>query len=130
MENLREIGPWLFAPSAQNALQGQYDFLCNATDIAGDAICGWLSSAMSPPQLAEHLGHGHDSEGPGWRYLLLRFHTEQAFPVLHARPGSTRDRRLAGAGSIMVGCVSPSSAQVLETLLRSRLGHVVSFASH
>jgi len=27
LENLREIGPWLFAPSAQNNLQRQYDFL-------------------------------------------------------------------------------------------------------
>lgn len=85
LENLREIGPWLFAPSAQNALQGQYDFLCNATDIAGDAICGWLSSAMSPPQLAEHLGHATTAKGPDGVTYLLRFHTEQAFPVLHAR---------------------------------------------
>lgn len=85
LENLREIGPWLFTPSAQNNLQGQYDFLCDVAGIAGDAVCVWLTSAMSPPQLAEHLGHATTAKGPDGATYLLRFHTELAFPVLHAR---------------------------------------------
>lgn len=85
LENLRELGPWLFAPSAQKNLQGQYDFLCDAADIAGDAIGAWLTSAMSPPQLAGHLSHATTATGPDGATYLLRFHTEWAFPVLHAR---------------------------------------------
>ncbi|MGE8702314.1 MAG: DUF4123 domain-containing protein [Achromobacter sp.] len=85
LENLREIGPWLFAPSTQESLQGQYDFLCDAAEMAGDAISAWLTSAMSPALLAEHLSCATTAQGPDGATYLLRFHTELAFPVLHAR---------------------------------------------
>ena len=84
-ENLRECGPWLFAPSAQHCLQTQYDFLCDAAEIAGDAICAWITSAMPAPDLAEHLGQATTVRGPDGATYLLRFHTELAFPVLQAR---------------------------------------------
>lgn len=86
LENLRDIGPWLFATHAQhNTLQAQYDFLCEAAEIAGDSICAWLTSAMPAPDLAEHLGQATTARGPDGATYLLRFHTELAFPVLHAR---------------------------------------------
>ncbi|HBO0987440.1 TPA: DUF4123 domain-containing protein [Pseudomonas aeruginosa] len=90
--NLREVGPWLFSPGMPVNIQSQYDFHCSLTDMAGDAICGWLISALEPSRLADHLGQATTAQGPDGATYMLRFHTEQAFPVLHARhdlPGIT-----------------------------------------
>ncbi len=83
--NLRDIGPWLFSPGQSADLQSQYDFHCTLTETAGDALCGWLVSAQEPSKLANHLGQGTTARGPDGGIYLLRFYTEQAFPVLHAR---------------------------------------------
>lgn len=83
--NLRDIGPWLFSPGQQADLQSQYDFHCALTEMAGDALCGWLVSALEPSRLADHLGQATSARGPDGGTYMLRFHTEQAFPVLHAR---------------------------------------------
>ncbi|WP_421549562.1 DUF4123 domain-containing protein [Pseudomonas sp. QD4] len=83
--HLRDVGPWLFAASSESCLQGQYDFHCDLTECTSDAICGWLISALPPPDLAEHLSQATVAQGPDGAAYLLRFHTELAFPVLHAR---------------------------------------------
>ncbi|MDG3714455.1 DUF4123 domain-containing protein [Pseudomonas aeruginosa] len=83
--NLRHIGPWLFFPGQQADLESQYDFHCELTDIAGDALCSWIVSALEPSKLAGHLAQATTARGPDGGTYLLRFHTEQAFPVLHAR---------------------------------------------
>jgi len=83
--NLRDIGPWLFSPGQRTDLQSQYDFHCTLTEMAGDALCGWLVSAQEPFRLAHHLGQATTAQGPDGGTYMLRFHTEQAFPVLHAR---------------------------------------------
>ncbi|AZD84266.1 hypothetical protein C4K14_1425 [Pseudomonas chlororaphis subsp. aureofaciens] len=83
--NLRDVGPWLFASAGQHTLQGQYDFFCDVTDNANDAICGWIISALSPLDLASHLSQAAIAQGPDGATYLLRFHTELAFSVLHAR---------------------------------------------
>lgn len=83
--NLRDVGPWLFSPGQQADLQSQYDFHCALTEIAGDALCGWLISALELTRLAAHLGQATTARGPDGATYMLRFHTEQVFPVLHAR---------------------------------------------
>ncbi|MGF6394176.1 DUF4123 domain-containing protein [Pseudomonas plecoglossicida] len=83
--HLRHIGPWLFSPGQQTDLQSQYDFHCTLTEMAGDALCGWLVSAQTPSRLVHHLGQGITACGPDGDTFLLRFYTEQAFPILHAR---------------------------------------------
>lgn len=83
--NLRDIGPWLFSPGQNADLQSQYDFHCALTETAGDALCGWLTSALEASKLADHLGQGTTVRGPDGGTYMLRFYTEQAFPVLHAR---------------------------------------------
>ncbi|MNT11932.1 hypothetical protein D3C72_1468390 [compost metagenome] len=83
--NLREMGPWLFAAEPDADLQRQYDFHRTLTDKAGDALCGWLISALPPAGLAAHLAQATTARGPDGHTYMLRFHTELAFPVLHAR---------------------------------------------
>ncbi|NWL76211.1 DUF4123 domain-containing protein [Pseudomonas taiwanensis] len=83
--NLRDVGPWLFSPGQHADLQGQHDFHCALTEMAGDALCGWLVSTLAFSKLAHHLGQGTTARGPDGGTYMLRFHTEQAFPVLHAR---------------------------------------------
>ncbi|HCN46720.1 MAG TPA: DUF4123 domain-containing protein [Pseudomonas sp.] len=83
--NLRDIGPWLFCSGDYLSLDGQYDFHCTLSEIAGDVPSAWLISAMEPSRLANHLGQGTIVRGPQGDTCLLRFYSEQAFPVLHAR---------------------------------------------
>ncbi|MEN4922572.1 DUF4123 domain-containing protein [Achromobacter spanius] len=93
--NLREMGPWLFSAGPDADLQSQYDFHRALTEQAGDALCGWLISALPPSELAGHLGQATTALGPDGHTYMLRFHTELAFPVLHAR------RDLPGIGHLL-----------------------------
>lgn len=83
--NIRDIGPWLLSSGERVSLQGQFDFHCTVGEMAGDAQCGWLVSTLEPSRLAHHLGQANIARGPEGNACLLRFYTEQAFPVLYAR---------------------------------------------
>lgn len=83
--NLRDIGPWLFSSGEHLSLDSQYDFHCTLVEIAGDVPCAWLVSALEPSRLANHLGQAATVRGPDGASYLLRFYSEQVFPVLHAR---------------------------------------------
>lgn len=83
--NLRDIGPWLFSSGKYLSVDSQYVFHCPLVEIAGDVPCAWLLSALDPPRLAEHLGQAATVRAPDGDSYLLRFYSEHAFPVLHAR---------------------------------------------
>ncbi|MCU1720353.1 DUF4123 domain-containing protein [Pseudomonas sp. 5P_5.1_Bac1] len=83
--NLRDIGPWLFSSGEHLSLDSQYDFHCTLVEIAGDVPCAWLVSALEPSRLANHLGQAATARGPDGASFLLRFYSEQAFPMLQAR---------------------------------------------
>lgn len=83
--NVRMIGPWLFGPGTQTSLNGQYDRYCILNRQAPDAVCGWITSELAPAQLALHLSQASVAYAPDGERYLLRFHTEAALPVLHAR---------------------------------------------
>lgn len=83
--NLRDIGPWLFSSGQRLSVDSQYDLHCTLVEIAGDVPCAWLLSALEPPLLARHLGQAAAARAPDGDTYLLRFYSEQAFPVLHAR---------------------------------------------
>lgn len=85
LANLREIGPWLFGTKPDADLQGQSDFYSALGRTAGDALCGWIVSALPPARLAEHLSKAAVVEGPDDASYMLRYHTEHALPILHAR---------------------------------------------
>ncbi|EHK62837.1 DUF4123 domain-containing protein [Achromobacter arsenitoxydans] len=83
--NIRDIGPWLFSSGPNADLQSQYDFHCRLTELAGDALCGWLVSAMAFATLAGHLSQAAIAQAPDGSAYMLRFHTEKALSILHAR---------------------------------------------
>ncbi|SEK09759.1 DUF4123 domain-containing protein [Achromobacter sp. NFACC18-2] len=93
--NLRDVGPWLVAAAPGSDLQGQYDFHRALTDATSDALCGWLISALPPSALAGHLAQATTAQAPDGHSYMLRFHTELAFPILHAR------RDLPGIGQLL-----------------------------
>ncbi|NER59572.1 DUF4123 domain-containing protein [Pseudomonas sp. MAFF212428] len=82
--NLREVGPWLFAPRPGASLAGQHDFFANLNRMAGDAVCGWIVSALPPAELAQHLSHANTISAPDGERYLLRYHTEHSLTCLHA----------------------------------------------
>lgn len=83
--NLQDIGPWLFSSGEFLSVDSQYDFHCTLVEIAGDVPCAWLLSALEPSRLANHLGQAATARAPDGNTYLLRFYSEHAFPVLHAR---------------------------------------------
>lgn len=83
--NLRDLGPWLFAARPGAELSGQYDFQCTLERSAGDAVCGWIVSAMPPAQLARHLAQANTVIGTDGHPYLLRYHTTFALRALQAR---------------------------------------------
>lgn len=83
--NLREIGPWLFSPRPGAPLAGQHEFFGNLNRIAGDAVCGWIISGLSPSELALHLSHANIVRAPDGDSYLLRYHTEHTLMCLHTR---------------------------------------------
>lgn len=90
--NLRDIGPWLFGARPGSDASGQYDFLWVLGRQAGNAVYGWLISAMPPEQLAKHLSHANVVAGTDGETCMLRYHTSPALRVLNARrdlPGVT-----------------------------------------
>lgn len=90
--NLRDVGPWLFGARPGSEVSGQYDFLCNLGEAAGPEICGWITSALPPEQLARHLSHASMVSGTDGHPYMLRYHTPSAMRVLSARrdlPGIT-----------------------------------------
>ncbi|HTV85406.1 MAG TPA: DUF4123 domain-containing protein [Dyella sp.] len=93
-DNLRMIGPWLFGPGAYTSLQGQYDFHHALNRQAGDAVCGWITSELSPAKLASHLCQANIAHAPDGECYLLRYHTEAALPVLDARRNQPGPRAL------------------------------------
>ncbi|MCW2271677.1 hypothetical protein D3C77_05930 [compost metagenome] len=82
---LQPIGPWLFAARPGATLHGQNDFYGTLGPIAGDAVCGWLISAMPPAQLVTHLSHANTVIAPDGGKYLLRYHTAHTLMTLHAR---------------------------------------------
>lgn len=93
-ENLRWIGPWLFGPGMHTSLQGQYEFHHALARHAGDAVCGWITSELSPAELAAHLSQANVAHAPDGERYLLRYHTEVALPVLYARRHQSGPREL------------------------------------
>lgn len=83
--NLREIGPWLLAPRPGAPLAGQHDFFGSLNQLAGDAVCGWIVSALPPAELTRHLSHANIVSAPDGGSYLLRYHTEHTLICLHTR---------------------------------------------
>lgn len=83
--NLREIGPWLFTSRPGAPLAGQHDFFGRLNQLAGDAVCGWIVSALPPAELARHLSQANTVSAPDGGTYLLRYHTEHTLLCLHTR---------------------------------------------
>lgn len=85
LESLRMLGPWLFSAGPAASLSAQHDFLQYLNKAAGDAVAGWITSELSTPMLADHLSQANVVYAPDGQRCLLRYHTETALPLLHAR---------------------------------------------
>lgn len=93
-ENLRQIGPWLFGPGNHMSLEGQHAFHRALAKQAGDAVCGWITSELPAVELVFHLSGANIASAPDGACYLLRYHTDAAVPVLHARRQQPRLREL------------------------------------
>jgi len=83
--NVRHLGPYLFGPYPGSALLAQREFQCAIEGRAGNALYGWIISALPPAQLAEHLSHANVATGADGHAYLLRYHTSAALLALDAR---------------------------------------------
>jgi hypothetical protein len=83
--NLQALGPWLFSSRPSSVVSGQGDFFHTLKQLAGDAVCGWLVSALPPAALATHLSQANIIAGPNGSHYMLRYYTGSALPALHAR---------------------------------------------
>lgn len=82
--NLRSAGPWLCAPPPEATVHGKNDFFGILGKIAGDAVCGWIVSALPAPDLVAHLSQANRVIAPDGNNYMLRYHTEHSLRILHA----------------------------------------------
>lgn len=83
--NIRHLGPHLFGPCPESTLLAQREFQCGIEGRAGNALCGWIISALPHALLAEHLSHANVATGADGHAYLLRYHTGSALLALDAR---------------------------------------------
>ncbi|WP_367599534.1 DUF4123 domain-containing protein [Pseudomonas fulva] len=83
--NVRQCGIGLYAVNGKATVQSQSDLFWQLNELAPDAICGWIVSALPSADLATHLAQANTVLAPDGQRYLLRYHTEQCLRVLHGR---------------------------------------------
>lgn len=83
--NLREVGAVLCARAHDATAQQQADFLWFLEQVAGDAICACIVSALPVDALAAHLAQANWVRAPDGQRYLLRYYTEPCLRTLHSR---------------------------------------------
>jgi len=83
--NVRQCGIGLYAVKGKATVQSQSNLFWQLNELAADAICGWIVSALPTVALASHLAQANTVLGPDGQRYLLRYHTEHCLRVLHGR---------------------------------------------
>lgn len=85
LAHLQPYGACLCSHRPDATLHAKNDFYGLLTQVAEEALCGWIISSLPAEPLLIHLMQANHVIAPDGESYLLRFHIPHSLQVLHAR---------------------------------------------